>query len=389
MDSGRTLALGDICKQDRQIANGRHSELPYIGLEQVESGSGRISMESGPRSGQGEGTSFIFDNRHILYGKLRPYLNKVAVPDFRGRCSTELVPLLPNAEIDREYLAYVLRHESTIKAVMAAVTGARMPRADMGVLLDLKVPVLPLIGQRRIVDILNRAASIRQLHQQAQTKARQITPALFVDMFGDPATNPKGWEMSQLGNEIEGFQGGKNVAAGGEDESANGLRILKVSAVTSGFFDPSESKPAPAEFIPLSTYFVRKGDILISRANTVELVGATALVASEPKGLLLPDKIWRIVWKKNSRLLPGFLLHYLQSQHARRLMSQMATGTSGSMKNIAQAKLVKLPVYVPPLSLQEMFTARVSEVRAIASLCERGSNLTNEISAALQHQVFR
>ena len=60
-------------------------------------------------------------------------------------------------------------------------------------------PLPPLDEQRRIVDILNHAASIRRLREQAQAKAREIIPALFLDMFGDPATNPKGWKRRTLG----------------------------------------------------------------------------------------------------------------------------------------------------------------------------------------------
>jgi type I restriction enzyme S subunit len=73
----------------------------------------------------------MFDTHHVLYCKLRPYLNKVAVPDFVGRCSTELIPLLPKPDISREYLAWLLRRPQTVQAAMQERTGARMPRANM------------------------------------------------------------------------------------------------------------------------------------------------------------------------------------------------------------------------------------------------------------------
>src|SRR3546814_10609838 len=83
---------------------------------------------------------FAFDDSHVLYGKLRPYLNKVALPDRAGRCSTEIIPLKPQG-VDREYLALLLRSEQVVKAAMSDKTGSRMPRADMSALLSFEVAI--------------------------------------------------------------------------------------------------------------------------------------------------------------------------------------------------------------------------------------------------------
>src|SRR5690349_1680792 len=94
----KRCALGDLCQEDRRLVDPLSDlarELPYISLEHIESNTGRILREpDAGTSGEGRSTTFAFDERHVLYGKLRPYLNKVAVPDFSGRCTTELIPLL-------------------------------------------------------------------------------------------------------------------------------------------------------------------------------------------------------------------------------------------------------------------------------------------------------
>jgi type I restriction enzyme S subunit len=133
----------------------------------------------------GESTTFAFDQRHVLYGKLRPYLNKVALPRFEGRSSTEFIPLLPHPGISREFLALLLRRPETVRAVMAANTGSRMPRTDMKVLLNLKISLPGAAERERIVDILNRANGIGGLRREALDKSHQLVPALFVSMFGD------------------------------------------------------------------------------------------------------------------------------------------------------------------------------------------------------------
>lgn len=137
MSSWPLTALGKLCHRDRRPVEPNSVEvdaLPFVGLEHVAGGTGDISLSGGSRIGEGKSISFRFDARHVLYGKLRPYLNKVALPEFEGRCSTELIPLLPSAHADRGYIAALLRREQTVQAVMAANTGARMPRADMTVL---------------------------------------------------------------------------------------------------------------------------------------------------------------------------------------------------------------------------------------------------------------
>ncbi len=155
----RWARLGDVCKQDRQIVEPRSemaARLQYLSLERIESNTGRILREASDTAREeGRSTTFAFDVRHVLYGKLRPYLNKVALPDVSGRCTTEIIPLLPAEGTDRCYLAWLLRRNETVSSAMRQRTGSRMPRADMDDLLSLEIPLPPLEEQKRIAAILN------------------------------------------------------------------------------------------------------------------------------------------------------------------------------------------------------------------------------------------
>jgi restriction endonuclease S subunit len=166
----RWLRLDAICRQDRNIVEPGSQEgrsLPYLSLEHIESESGRILREpkDAPED-EGKSTTFAFDDRHVLYGKLRPYLNKVALPNYRGRCTTEAIPLLPAEGVDREFLAWLMRRKETVTAAMREKTGSRMPRANMNDLMLLLVPLPPLEEQRRI------AASLRE-KLEAVARAKQ------------------------------------------------------------------------------------------------------------------------------------------------------------------------------------------------------------------------
>ncbi len=149
-------------------------DLPYLSLEHIESLTGEIiKRPNAPSADTVRSATYYFDTRHVLYGKLRPYLNKVAVPTFTGRCTTELIPLLPSSDICRDFLAWLLRRPEIVNAAMQEKTGARMPRTDMRHLLTLKVPVPSSIhDQQRIADEL--AARFRVIAQAKRAYEEQL-----------------------------------------------------------------------------------------------------------------------------------------------------------------------------------------------------------------------
>ncbi len=228
---------------------------------------------------------------------------------------------------------------------------------------ELAVPKPPLPEQLRLVDILSRAEGIVRLRREAERKAAELIPALFIDLFGDPATNPKGWPSRPVADFVDRFEGGKNLQAGSGNRS--GYRILKVSAVTSGIYRETESKPAPDDYHPPESHIVRSGDMLFSRANTQELVGATVVVEKTDGTSLLPDKLWRFVW---SEPVDQAYMHALfQSRHVRTELGKLSSGTSASMRNISQGKLFAFSLPVAPIDLQRSFGEQVAAIRAIQS----------------------
>ena len=183
----RWVELGNICRIDRHIAESGSKEaqsLIYYSLEHIESQTGRMCKDdTDDIDGLGSSATFQFDDCHVLYGKLRPYLNKVAVPQSPGRCTVELIPLLPADSVDRYFLAWLLRRPETIDFAMQNRTGSRMPRADMNSLLTLKVPLPPLSEQRRIVALLNRRMALAEelrAAAQARLDAVQALPGTLL-----------------------------------------------------------------------------------------------------------------------------------------------------------------------------------------------------------------
>ena len=187
--SWKTLRLGKIVVEDRQIVASDSTEAktrPYLGLEQIESKTGRI-LSCDNKSVEGKSTTFAFDDSHVLYGKLRPYLNKVAVPTYKGRCSTEIIPLLPQG-VNREFLAFLLRTDLVVNAAMSEKTGSRMPRADMDALfaLEISVPETPSEQHQIVARLKAQLAEVETARQAAQVQARDVAllrSRLLKEMF--------------------------------------------------------------------------------------------------------------------------------------------------------------------------------------------------------------
>lgn len=238
--------------------------------------------------------------------------------------------------IDGEYLNCWINMPSTRQVFRNLIKGIHLYPRDVSRLL---LPLPDVAEQRAIAKILGQAGAVRAKRQAAIILLDQLAQSIFREKFGDPVANDRGWPLVKVADFIQGFESGKSIA---EASEGSNYRILKVSAVTLGIFDPLESKPVSLSYSPLRSHIVRDGDLLFSRANTSELVGATAFVSDPPENLLLPDKLWRFVWQSPNRVDPVFVHYLFQQPEFRGIVSQRATGTSGSMKNISQATKEKL-----------------------------------------------
>ncbi|WP_083501706.1 restriction endonuclease subunit S [Sphaerimonospora mesophila] len=263
-----------------------------------------------------------------------------------------------------------------------------VPSIRKSTLEKLAVPLPPLDKQRQIAEVLDRADALRAQRWKAISLLDSLAQSIFRDMFGDPVENDRSWPVAEVADFIKGFESGKNLAAGEENGNTR-YRILKVSAVTSGVFKAEESKPAPEGYIPPMSHVVRDGDLLFSRANTAELIGATALAINPPLNALLPDKLWRFLWYSPARANVLYVRHLFRQPGFRCEVSRKSTGSSGSMKNISQAKVLSIECGLPPLDLQNAFGERVASIEQLRSLYTSHLAELDNLFASLQQRAFR
>jgi type I restriction enzyme, S subunit len=378
------VELASVCRLDRRTtaasdALGRGLE--FVGMEHVDPETGQIGLGEGSRTGQGKGQAFLFDDRHVLFGKLRPYLRKIALPRQAGCASTELVPLLPDANrLDRGYLFHWVRRQIVIDALMAKNTGARMPRADMSVLLDMPIPLPSLEEQRRIVRLLDRAVEIRRRADAARAKARAIIPTLFLDMFGDRATNAKQWPIRPLG-ETADFFGGATLPAGIPFVGQTGGYLLcKVSTLSlpensDGIISSLEwSKQAAAR-----SAVAPPGSILFPKRGAAIATNRKRLL--QRLGTLDPNLMG--VRGKDNYYVPRFLLSLFEA-------FDLGSITSGStVPQLNKQDLYPLMNIVPPLTLQTAFADKAHGLEATACALDTAAAKAEAMATALSAKMFR
>ena len=260
-----------------------------------------------------------------------------------------------------KFLYYLLRSENGKAQILLDFRGAAQGGISKGFVDRVMVPNFSLDEQKRIVDILSNAENIVFLRKKSLRVIQELKNSIFNEKFGDIATNSKKWPVMKVAEFVEKFEGGKNILAGSEGGSP--FRILKVSAVTSGEYDESESKPSPDNYMPPDKHLVKTGDLLFSRANTLELVGATALVRSTNNSTLLPDKLWRFIWKIPMESV--YVNALFQTDFIRGELGKLSSGTSASMRNISQEKLFNMTLPVAPYEIQRDFTETIGRIDEI------------------------
>lgn len=227
---------------------------------------------------------------------------------------------------------------------------------------DVIIPVPSIEEQKYIVQVLDKAQSLIDKRKQAIAKLDELVQAVFIDMFGDPVSNERGWEKVKLNQFILNIDSGWSPVCKAVQASRNEWGVLKLSAITSGSYIATENKALLEDTTPKPNLEVRKGDLLFVRKNTLELVGTCAYVFETPSQLMLPDTIFRFVLKEDCKLNKIFLWQLLNYSKVKKQIQRSAGGTAGSMPNISKSKMLNFEVIYPNAELQDKFSEIVLHI---------------------------
>ena len=286
-----------------------------------------------------------------------------AVQYVEGPCypidTTYFVRPRPGLEFDPRFTYYLLKRLD-LQRLRTATGVPGLTREDV-----YREPITfpPIDEQRRIVDLLTRAEGIVRLRREAQRKAAELIPAIFVDMFGDPSANPKGWPRATLGELM--VSGPTNGLYKHKSAYGAGVPILRIDAFYDGVVrDLSALKrvtlDSEAEF---GRFELREGDIVINRVNSPEYLGKSAIIPPLAERTVFESNMMRFSVDR-SRLLPDYMIALLQTGHARQHFLANAKHAI-NQSSINQQDVKSLQVPVPPLRLQQAFVERVQSAQSI------------------------
>lgn len=265
--------------------------------------------------------------------------------------------LRPAPSLNSRYFGHFFSTEAYRTRVSAMARGSNINNLKREHFESLTLPIAPQAEQQRIADKLDtvlarvdacrdrltRVAGLLKRFRQS-VLAAATSGRLTEEWRASNGLTRETWSVTTVGDLITGIEAGLNVSCE-ERPPADGERgLVKISAVTWGVFDQDQSKTLNADAKVSELLRIREGDFLISRANTLELVGACVLVHSISRNLYLSDKVLRLVMP--ARVKP-WLLCVLRSQFGRRQIEQLASGNQLSMRNLSQVGLKSIQVPMP------------------------------------------
>ncbi len=252
---------------------------------------------------------------------------------------------------------------------------------------DIAVPPLPT--QRAIVTRieslfaeLNKGVEhLRTAQQQLKTYRQAVLNHWLNNEDGK-------WETVKLGEVLKKIEAGKSFRCNEKVPALHEKGIVKISAVTWGEFLEDECKTIINEDLYNPHFAIHKGDLLISRANTIQLVGNCVLVRKEPKrNIMLSDKVLRLVTSDN--VDSDFILYSLRTSKSRAQIQNMSTGNQDSMRNIGQDRIKKIEIFLPPLPEQQRIVAEIESRLSQAEAAEANIEKSLQQAEALRQSILK
>lgn len=285
------------------------------------------------------------------------------------------------SKVDSSYLYHFLC-SPVFRNWTKSSSGANIKNIRISELADFEIPLPPLKEQKRIAAILDKADNLRRKRQQAIQLADDFLRAVFLDMFGDPVTNPKDF----LKGTIRDLVSAVNYGSSGKASPTEGeFPILRMGNITyEGGWNFSDLKYIDLAEKEKSKYLVSKGDLLFNRTNSRELVGKTA-VYDEGDPMAIAGYLIRV--RTNDKANNYYISGYLNSKHGKKTLLNMCKSIVG-MANINAQELQDIKILLPPRSLQDRYESIVKATKSRVKSFDMSVDELETLFTSISQQAF-
>jgi type I restriction enzyme S subunit len=372
--------------------------LPHVSGENIESGSGRLLPVRSAAEDRVSSGNYLFDPGVVLYSKLRPYLRKVAVADFRGVCSADMYPVRFNADrVHTEFAKFALLTEEFTRYAIRESERARMPKLNREQLLRYEIPLPPIAVQVRIArQLTEKKAGVDRALAAAESRlaaAEALASAYLREVFeGTEAAEWPRLPIGMLGDPNRGdvVQTGPFGAQLPSSEfRSSGVPVLNIGNVKDGKLllqrlDYVSSEKAAA----LDRYRLRPGDMLFTRSGSV---GRSAVVTDECDGWLMSYHLLRVAFDAH-RAEPRFVSAAVRGDPLVLRQIRSASGRGATRDGVNAKILANLVVPVPELREQRRVLAelsrRLAEAERLTALVRQELAAIDALPTAFLRQAF-
>lgn len=257
--------------------------------------------------------------------------------------------------VRQKYFYYIFKVKSTLDYLASNSSGSTFKSIKMNQLKRMVFDIPSLKEQDSIITILDKVCNVIEMRKRELGSLDELIKARFVELFGDPIKNPKGWEVVTIGDIVTEVRYGtsKPAVEGGK------YPYLRMNNLTvDGHLDLKDLKYIDIPDDEMEKCVVRKGDVLFNRTNSIELVGKTA-VFDLPEDMVIAGYIIRV--RLNERLLPEIFSQYMNLEALKDILRAMAKGAV-NQANINAQELQSIKVYVPDMEVQKQFIKMKAQV---------------------------
>jgi type I restriction enzyme, S subunit len=285
---------------------------------------------------------------------------------------------------DHRFLFWTLQSPAVVSQFNELRLGTGVPRLNVAHVRGLMVPRPPLPEQRRLADILDKADAIRRKRKEAIALTEELMRSAFLDMFGDPVTNPKGWKVKALGELADIVSG---VTKGKKYDGLKTVEVpyMRVANVQDGHLVLDEVKTISVSEEEGQRYLLQVGDVLLTEGGDPDKLGRGTVWRNEVSGCIHQNHIFRV--RSHGEARPEYLSAIIASERGKRYFLRAAKQTTG-IATINSTQLKAFPVLLPPPELQDCYVAFLSSARTLRDRLTSASRGHEELFHTLMHRAF-
>jgi type I restriction enzyme S subunit len=348
-------------------------DIPWVSVKDLKSKVINETIDTiTPQGVEGSSTRVIEKGALIIATRMA--VGKAVILGVDAAINQDLKAVRIKGELDRDYLFFFLKQAAPYFERVS--TGATVKGIKLEHLRNLEIPLPPLEEQKRIAGILDEADRVRKKTQDLIDKYDELAQSLFLDMFGDPVTNPKGWEVVQLGEMVD-FVGGGTPS---KDEPlfwGGDIPWVSVKDLKSKVINETIDTITPQGVEGSSTRVIEKGAIIIATRMAVGkavILGVDAAINQDLKAVIIKGELDR-----------DYLFYFLKQ--AAPYFERVSTGAT--VKGIKLEHLRNLEIPLPPLELQGEFSVRLGKIQACKIHLEQNDEGGNNLFNALLQKAFK